>query len=291
MGKIRTQADRRKHAVFVDQFGRKWETQIEKDTMHPCTVVTPKGWREPEGCVTPEVYKSYPHVDDPFAMVIKVDEWIQALEEAQQAYEQTAANTAMFMSPDDNGSRLFRAAEDGTIFIARALRGIIGNAPAPADLVKAMKAGNKWALGLINPDTGRPYPRPKWADKFFPVVAAPKNEFPDEYEDEEDSDFEDAGDAEPEEFPDEPEDRPTDEAVEPEQEPDLDGDYGFSHLSNVTQAAPAPKAAPKKTPIPSMKPVPKPAAKKPAPKPVAKKAAPKPAPKPIPKPAPPINQD
>jgi hypothetical protein len=273
MAKIRTQADRRKHAVFTDQFGRKWETEIEKDTMHPCTAVTPKGWREADGCVTPDIYKTYPKIDDPFAMVINLEDWIQHLEERQRDYEQTAANTAMYMSPDDNGARLFRSAEDGTIFIARALRNIIGPIPAPPDLVRAMRAGNKWALGLINPETRKPYPRPKWADKFFPVVAAPKDEFPDEYEDDEDAGgFEDAVPEEAARFPDEEGDRPEEDEPandEPPNEPgDLDADDPFSHLANVATKV---QKAPVKTAPP-----------KPAPK-AAKKAAPKP--KPIPKPA------
>lgn len=281
MAKIRTQADRRKHAVFTDQFGRKWETQIEKDTMHPCTAVTPKGWRETPGCVVPDVYKTYPKPDDPFAMVILLNDWIQALEEANSAYESSAANTAMYMSPDDNGARLFRQAEDGSVYIARALLNIVGPRPASPELVKAMRAGNKWALGLTNPLAGRPYPRPKWAEKFFPVVAAPKEEYPDEYEDDDEGEgFEDALADDRAQFPDEEEDRPEGEIQDeaegegrsPESWPaalqELEEEDAFSHLANVaTTRAPAKAAAPKPTPKAAPKPV---AKKKPIPKPAAK---------------------
>ena len=54
------------------------------------------------------------------------------------------------------------------LYLGWALLQMAGIAPQHIDIVRAMKAGNKWALGIAKPD-GTPYPMPPWAD---PLVAS-----------------------------------------------------------------------------------------------------------------------
>lgn len=252
MAKIRTQADRRKHAVFTDQHGRKWFAVIEKDTMHPCSAITPHGgWHEAEGCTVPDVYKTFPDEQDPFRMVIDYATWIADWAEARKDYDGRAATTAAFMSPDDGGTRLITFNDDEEVVaMAPALRKYVGETPKPVELVRAMRAGNKWALGLLNPATGKPYPRPAWAEKFAPkkerTLANEREQFPDVEDEAIDDDFEDAAsDEELEqiardkvEFPDEPEDRLEDGG-------DLDDDDAFSHLNETLEPTDTPKGTKK----------------------------------------------
>lgn len=265
MPKVRTQADRRKHAAFTDQHGRKWFAVIEKDTMHPAGAITPKGWLEPEGCIVPDCYKTFPDLQDPFMIVIAYDEWITALEVAEEDYHSRAATSAAFMHPDDSGASLFRMSDNGDVYIAPALKRMVGKPPAPVDLVRAMRSGNKWALGLLNPATGNPYPRPSWAEKFVPVVAVEKDQFPDADEFPDDEGFEDAGQSEAAEFPDEEAGRLSDEEESGQSDEEIDeSNDPLGHLSRILS----------KPVVKSVKPTVKPAAKRKHSAP--KKAAPTP---------------
>jgi hypothetical protein len=202
--KIRTQADRRQHATLMDKEGRKWQAVIEKDTMHPCGVISPKGWRETTGCVVPDQYKTIPDLSDPFALVIDYDKWIEDLEAAHRDYEDRMQTTAMAMDPENQGGNLYRQGIDGSVYRSPSLVRIVGKPPAPIELVRAMRAGNKWSLGLINPATRRPWPRPSWAEKFFPAEVTLEDVYPDEFPDDDaegDGDFESAS-----EFPDDGDD-------------------------------------------------------------------------------------
>src|SRR2546421_174484 len=104
MAKVRTQADRRQYSTMTDRHGRKFWTVVEKDTMHPCTTVSPKGWQPPKlfgkTPFLPPDNLMQPAPDDPFALVIDYDTWIADVEREHVAYEERlgAAATMMFGS-------------------------------------------------------------------------------------------------------------------------------------------------------------------------------------------------
>jgi hypothetical protein len=131
--KRKSQQDYRRAAVLRDQHGRKWGTQVESETMEPCVAMTPFGWSAPMAALVPPQKYLGTNGTEFGVIAIDYDRWIIDLSDAEREYRDHLLQTA---------------------------RQHFG--PAATTYLKAMKAGNKWALGICKPD-GTRYPMPPWA--------------------------------------------------------------------------------------------------------------------------------
>jgi hypothetical protein len=152
--KVKGQQDYRRPAEFRDQHGRGWATQIDTQTMAPCVALSPYGWSAPlPALVPPQKYLTT--VDGRFGMLtIDYDQWIIDLADASREYREYLLQTAQ----KHFGAAAMRAIEERD----PKLKSLAGPPPGALEYVRAMKAGNKWALGLLRPD-GQAYPMPPWA--------------------------------------------------------------------------------------------------------------------------------
>lgn len=156
--RVKSQADRRRTMIYRDQHGRKWSTEIDTDTMHPCVAMTPAGWRAPMPMLVPaQKYLTFTPGDFG-AVTIDYDQWLIDATDANREYRDHLLETA---------KHHFNAGAAAAIEGRNArLLQLAGPGPAAVDFVRAMRAGNKWALGLLKPDGSR-YPMPPWAE---PIV-------------------------------------------------------------------------------------------------------------------------
>lgn len=187
-----SQASVRSYRVFRDQHGRKWGADIEDRTGHPCGQLVPRdGWGTTAPLVPPQKYLV---VTDTAAgeITIQYGRWIEDEERALREYNEEAYRVAL----DKFGDKADEAITEKHPGLLR----VVGPPPLPVQRVKAARAGNRWVLGLPNPTTGEPEPKPQWAEEYFPVFVQPAvAEFPNA-----DEEFPDAGaDAEdaPTDFP------------------------------------------------------------------------------------------
>lgn len=174
MAKIRTQADRRNSVVITDQHGRKFAVWVEKDTMHPCSALVPRGWNPPmlagqTPFLPPEEYVSFP-ADEPFAMRIDYDRWIAFVEQMHKMYDEKISSSAVLLF----GSGAAQAIESKNVELMR----YVGPPPTSVQPIKAARAGNKFVLGLTDK-------MPEWAIPFFSAPVVAEEVFPDVFEDEE----------------------------------------------------------------------------------------------------------
>jgi len=152
--KVKGQEDWRRPATLRDQHDRPWATQINKETMHPCIAMTPAGWRSPLAALTPaQKYLTVPQHE--FGKVfVDYDQWIIDWSDAAREYQ----NHLLQVARKEFGAAAMQRIEERD----PKLRLLAGPGPAAVDFVRAMKAGNKWALGIPRAD-GTPYPMPAWA--------------------------------------------------------------------------------------------------------------------------------
>jgi len=177
MPKVRTQPDRRQHAVVTDQHRRKFWTVIEKDTMRSCSALIPKGWTPPllngkTPFVPPECYITYAP-DDPFEMTINYDVWIADVEREHEAYAQRMSAAAIMQFGSGASDAIKRQSPE--------LMHYVGKPPIAVEPIKAARKGNLFALGLSSN-------MPAWAVPFFTAPVKAEEEFPDaedDYPDEE----------------------------------------------------------------------------------------------------------
>jgi hypothetical protein len=87
-------------------------------------------------------------------LTIDYDQWIIDLADASREYREYLLQTAQ----KHFGAAAMRAIEERD----PKLKSLAGPPPGALEYVRAMKAGNKWALGLLRPD-GQAYPMPPWA--------------------------------------------------------------------------------------------------------------------------------
>lgn len=160
--KTRSFADRVRGATFRDQHGRKWSTQIDKDTGVPTVPLTPTDWRAPfPALFAPAHVMTFP-TGELGLMVIDYDRWITSNVDAWRAYQ----DERLFWARKEYGAAAMQVLEDGG---SPKLRELAGPPPASTEFLKAMKAGNKWALG-IRRDDGTAYPVPAWAQPYLETL-------------------------------------------------------------------------------------------------------------------------
>lgn len=142
--------------VWTDQHGRRWAGMVDKETQAPMTL-RPFGWSAPlPTMVPPQQYHSYDVQSRTFTIDYKG--WLDEYAEAEREFKAFQMQVA---------KHHFGAAALEKIKADDAdLKRLAGAPPQGIQYIKAMAAGNKWALGLQRPD-GTPYPRPAWADDAY----------------------------------------------------------------------------------------------------------------------------
>jgi hypothetical protein len=151
--KEREQVDTMTTGVWRDQHGRQWAGMTDKESQSPISL-RPWGWSPPLRSMTPPAkYHTYDPASRSF--VIEYKAWLDEYAEAAREYDAWILQVARHH---------FGAAALEKIKARDAdLMRLAGSPPQDVQFIKAMAAGNKWALGLTKPD-GSPYPRPSWAD-------------------------------------------------------------------------------------------------------------------------------
>lgn len=159
--KERMWADRVRPGIFRDQHGRPWSTAVDKETGDPAAPLTPAGWKAPFPALFPPAHVMTFPPDAMGLMVIDYDRWIVSCSEAWRAYQ----DELMFWARKEFGGAAIQAVDKAH----PKLREMAGPPPASVEFLKAMKAGNKWALGLLRPDGSR-YPMPPWAAELVDTL-------------------------------------------------------------------------------------------------------------------------
>lgn len=127
---------------WPDQHGRMWAGTINDVSGHPEGMLSPDGWRPPLARLLPD-QKYIKPAGGKFAprLVIDYDAWIADWSEANRTYANWALYVAKKQYPQ--GGALEALANKVPQLMAE-----VGAPPQHVDLVKAMRAGNRWALGL-----------------------------------------------------------------------------------------------------------------------------------------------
>ena len=161
-----SQATNRSFRIFTDQHGRVWGADIENATQAPCGPISAK-FKSPL-----RIASKYVKLADALRGVLHIDydHWLTDLDEAHRNYLSEVVRQKRRMSPaqphlikDDNPDLLL----------------VVGEPPPPIEQVQAALSGNRWVLGISNPDTGKPEIKPDWAEEYFPEpVTVAVMEFP-----------------------------------------------------------------------------------------------------------------
>lgn len=157
-----SQASTRTYAVFTDQWDREWGADIEHRTQHPCGPLAAR-FRAP---IYPP--QKYIVITNTMRRLVRIDlhQWIRDLQEAALQWSQYRDRMAMSMF----GAKAHEAISDAEGNMHPALINVIGRRPMPIEVVQAMIHGNKWALGLKNPDGSSPTKPAKAPRDYFPDV-------------------------------------------------------------------------------------------------------------------------
>jgi len=141
----RNQQLERRGAIYQDQHGRPWETVFDTQAMSTCQAPTAYRWSAP---VYPPPAYFQEFNDKPLIFEINYAKWIDDLEVRAREYRSACVELGRKMNLDPDAPQV---------------REILGRPPYPADLAKACRAGNNWALGKTKDWETR---FPKWAEAF-----------------------------------------------------------------------------------------------------------------------------
>ena len=150
---VKGQEEQRRVETFLDQHGREYVANVEIKTGDPCEVLRPIGWNAPQApswfagqLMPPECYlKLVPRMlraRKGYQIEIDYTRWLTDLDTRDEEYRQKKYDLVRGMA---GGADVSALAENPPPVI----RDLLGVAPFPPRvLVEAMRAGNKWALGL-----------------------------------------------------------------------------------------------------------------------------------------------
>lgn len=139
--------------IWTDQHGRRWAGMVDKETQAPLTL-RPFGWAPPlPTMVPPQQYHAYDVQSRTFT--INYRGWLEEYADAEQEFKAFE----MQVAKHHFGAAALEKIKAGDADLKR----LAGSPPQNGQYIRAMAAGNKWALGLTRPD-GTPYPRPSWAE-------------------------------------------------------------------------------------------------------------------------------
>jgi len=149
-----TQADKRRNMTLTDQHGRQYFAVIEKASGFPTGLVQPLYDAPHPDLYPPQKYMRFP-VDQPGKLMIDYAAWEGEATAGIAAWEQERIRT---------GSMIHGAAFDPHAPPTIQLVMMIGPKPMSPLPIKAMRQGNRWALGLSDV-------KPPEAEHFFPKPA------------------------------------------------------------------------------------------------------------------------
>lgn len=159
--KERSWADKVRTAMYYDQHGREYSTQMDILTGDPAAPLTPTTWKAPfPSLYPPPKYQTFPR-NRPGYVVIDYDRWIIDGAEAETEYRTWVLQVAK----QQFGAAALQKIQENDADLRR----LAGPPPASVEVIRAMKAGNKWALGLPRPDGSR-YPMPPWAQPLWETL-------------------------------------------------------------------------------------------------------------------------
>lgn len=143
--------ERTRPSVFRDDANRRWSGTLEQKTMHPTGSFLPMDFRVPYRYLIPaQTYFTFSDVEVG-SFTIDYDRWMGDNESAWSDYRRRIVAIAQETRGESAQSAI--EAKDAT------LMALVGPSPMHTDFIKACKAGNSWALGKNDPNTGRPYPK------------------------------------------------------------------------------------------------------------------------------------
>lgn len=149
---VKGQEESRRAEHFIDQHGREYVANVEKETGDPCDVLVPL-YTAPLGpdwfagqLIPPAKYRQMvPHhlrARKRYQVEINYVQWLQDLDDRQHDFEQKLHDFARGAAK--GGADIQKIVSDPPPVI----RDLIGAPPfPPIILVEAMRAGNQWALG------------------------------------------------------------------------------------------------------------------------------------------------
>lgn len=152
-----SQRDHRRMMSYRDQHQRKWSATAESATLHPVGELLPVDFSPP--IRTDQRFFRYSD-DDPSFFEIDYDALIQNLVDAHKRYNQAITVALKEAYPSNWGNLVNDPPQH--------IRDAVGRKPIHPKLFAAMKAGNKWALGLERPSKGKKVEVPEWAAPLMP---------------------------------------------------------------------------------------------------------------------------
>lgn len=147
----REQWERRTGMIFVDQHGRKYSVEIDKEAMAPVSPLSPHDFKQPVP-TPPKYLKIFP--ERLGYTEVDYQTWKRDLLAAGMARTTKMRKLAEDMYGAAFGKMMENPPPE--------LLAKVGPGPIPIEFVLAMEAGKSpWALGLRKPGGGY-YPKPKW---------------------------------------------------------------------------------------------------------------------------------
>jgi hypothetical protein len=146
VGQVPTQADKRRSMTLKDRHGREYYAVIEKASGAPTGLVQPLFQVPHPSLIPPQQYMKFPE-DRPGLLDIDYAGWESDARAATEEWEQNRAQLIAELPGGKDNPMLPRH---------------LGPRPTSPLLVRAMRQGNRWTLGLTDK-------KPPEAEAFFPT--------------------------------------------------------------------------------------------------------------------------
>jgi hypothetical protein len=151
----RSHAKRVRAGVWIDQHGREHAGQEDKNTGHPVGALLPEGWAPPHPDLYPSsAYLTYPERRNGRVTVL-YEKWQSENANAWRDWRNARSKFALSLWKNKAAEAIKE--DDASVME------LVGPTPMAEEFIVAMSRGNRWALGLMHPETGMPYPTPQWA--------------------------------------------------------------------------------------------------------------------------------
>jgi hypothetical protein len=149
------QADFRRDQIFRDQWDRPYHAPVEKETGDPCGPLSP---RFTAPVYPPDAYIRIPGANvEPGRIHIDLERWEEDLQARHDEVDEELSRWAVTLYGAKAPEAIRRPPAELLSFVSNKERLL------PVEIVQAMRAGNRWVLGLTHPESGLPYPMPEWA--------------------------------------------------------------------------------------------------------------------------------